>query len=60
MKALEVTGSIDSEGNLILDEPIRGDISCSWVLSVLNLWKNKLKTIAGLILQPLLPSERNF
>ncbi|MBD2775028.1 hypothetical protein [Iningainema tapete] len=27
MKALEVTGIIDSEGNLILDEPIRGEIS---------------------------------
>jgi hypothetical protein len=27
----------------------------SCVLSVLKLWKNKLKTIAGLVLQPLLP-----
>ncbi len=35
MKALEVPGSIDSEGNLILDEPIRGDISQSRVRVIL-------------------------
>jgi heme-degrading monooxygenase HmoA len=34
---------------------MNGYISGSCVLSVLKLWKNKLKTIAGLVLQPLLP-----
>lgn len=35
MKAIEVIGIIDSEGNLILDEPIRGEISPSRVRVIL-------------------------